>query len=626
MLIPARLKGNPKRNSKSRHALIWPLSMHCSALLNPISSIPILCMFVTPQIDALINRGFPEPMLRALLTAFASTNAIAIDLTSLAQSASLYADERAKWSDDRSGSATSLVTAPSTLPLPPHQTLIELLAVTCSLALKMPVRVVRCTPQTRPRDLFYSNLQQQQSQADNASSTSLDSMLRLASNLQPAARQNAEEFLRLVQSHFAARDGLLASLASEELDFINSNQAADGGGNAGDAPSASPPPFLRFKSQVAATVSPTNRVGLAHRRMESDSFTPSSSRFTSVGLHRGDVGNISADQQQQQFGTPLFYRDASQRVAMPMGPPLTLALTRSQRSDASQQQPAQTHTRTMLDSFANHSVGPALMSVLIKQISLAKKPTSPSGSPRACAPVALGGGLPRPPSAALGASSALPSADDRNALSVSSSPQGERRNVEVQFSHENVGPDHHQSLGDEPSPPPPQNEDEHETAAAVSSPSPSDAVQSPSRGKMFHFGSSETAAPESLQTPLSRNASMAGSSALLAGPALPSATVAAHRASMNFISPPPMQQPASSSQRWNRASDATNASMPQPSAVDQLDGPLFANVCIFEDFHLAPAAIQTIILEVCPLLSWFGLASLDELRTMTMLVFLRVHL
>lgn len=559
-------------------------------------------MYVTSQIDALINRGFPEPMLRALLTAFASTSAIAIDLTSLAQSASLYADERGKWSGDRSGGATSLVTAPSTLPLPPHQTLIELLAVACNVALKMPVRVVRCTPQTRPRDLFYSNLQQKQSQADNVSSTSFDSMIRLASNLQPSAGRDAEEFLRLVQSHFAARDGLLASLVSEELDFINSNQVGDGVGNAGDAPSASPPPFLRFKSQVAAAVSPANRVGLAHRRMESDSFTPSSSRFTSVGLHRGDVGNISSDQQQQQLDTPFFYRDASQRVAMPMGPPLALALTRSQRSDASQRQPAQTHPRGMLDSFANHSVGPAAMSMLMKQISLAKKPTSPAGSPRACAPVALGGGLPRPPSAALGASSASPSSDNLGASSLPWSPQGERRDFEGQFSHENINLDHHQCRVDEPSPPPPRNEDEHEAAAAVSSLSPSDAVQSPSRGKMFHFGSAETAAPASLQTPLSRNASMAGNAALLAGSAVPSATVAAHRASMNVASPPPMQQPASSLQRWNRASDATNASVPLPSAVDQLDGPLFANVCIFEDFHLAPAAIQTIILEVCSLL------------------------
>jgi hypothetical protein len=528
-------------------------------------------------------------MLRALLTAFASTNAIAVDLTAVAQSASLYADESAEWSGGGGGS--SLVTAPSTLPLPPHQTAIELLAVACSVALKMPVRVVRCTPQTRPRDLFHSNLQQGSSQSAHALSASFDSLLRLASSSQSAAGRDAEEFSRLVQSHFAARDSLLASLVSEENESNYSDRVGDGAGNAGNAPSASPPPFLRFRSQVAAAAaaatSPTNRVGHAHRRMESDSFAQSSSsRFTSAGLHRGDAGSLSADglnQQQSQLVTPLFYRDTSQRVSMPMSPPLALTLTRSQHSEAPQQQPQQTQPRAMLDSFAILNVGIAATSLMMNQISLAKKPTLPDSSPRAFAPVPPGGGLPRPPSATLSSSPV--------SSPLSSSPHGKRDDIEGQVVHENHVLDH------EPTPPPPLTDDEqHEAAAAAASPSPSDLVQSPSRSKLFHFGSVETTHPgESLQTPLSRNLSMAGNAAPFAGSTLQSATVSAHRASMNFASPPPVQQPSSSTQRWNHASDV---SMPLPPAVDHLDGPLFANVCIFEDFHLAPAAIRTIILEV----------------------------
>jgi hypothetical protein len=588
-----RPKFSPKRNSKSRHALISRWHQHelhwqsSSTFSHPI---PILS-FILPQVDALLQRGFPEPMLRALLTAFASTNAIAVDLTSVAQSASLYADERANWSG---GGNTSLVAAPSTLPLPPHQTVIELLAVACSVALKMPVRVVRCTPQTRPRDLFYANLQQP-SQSAHASSTSFDTLLRLASSSMSAAGRDAEEFSRLVQSHFAARDTLLTSLVSEENESNYSDRVGDGTGNAGNAPSASPPPFLRFRSQVAAAAaaaatSPTNGVGHAHRRMESDSFAQSSSsRFTSAGLHRGDAGSLSADgvnQQPPQLVTPLFYRDTSQRVNMPMSPPLALTLTRSQHSEASQQQPQQTQPRAMLDSFAILNAAMAATSLMMNQISLAKKPTLPDSSPRAFAPMPPGGGLPRPPSATLSSSPV--------SSHLSSSPHRKRDDIEGQLAHENFALDH------EPSPPPPLTDDEqHEAeAAAASSPSPSDMVQSPSRGKLFRFGGVETApSGESLQTPTSRNLSMAGNAAPLAGSAEP-ATISAHRANMNFASPPPVQQPSSSSQHWNHAPDATNASLPLPPAVDQLDGPLFANVCIFEDFHLAPAAIRTIILEV----------------------------
>jgi hypothetical protein len=113
----------------------------------------------------------PDELLRNLLIAFSTTNAISLDLSHVRAASEAENIDRGQTLQQRS--AVRSKEPNDEVPVRPlHEVLVELLAVSLQTMFKAPARILRCTPNTRPSELFFDARMLHASDSSNTESSS----------------------------------------------------------------------------------------------------------------------------------------------------------------------------------------------------------------------------------------------------------------------------------------------------------------------------------------------------------------------------------------------------------------------------------------------------------------------